>query len=111
MKIYGVRYLVSYHPEMMGLPADTAGTLDVVNTLTGNVFWFDNEELEWHQSIYRADSVLKEIGNEYIEVERFDNGYVNTDCIWSGIGWQSLVWRYPEEFAENLKHREEENEM
>lgn len=111
MKPYGIKYLVSYHPEMYGLHADTAGTLDVVNLLTGNVFWFDNDELEWHKSIYSADSVLGAIGDEYQEVQRFDNGYVNTDDIWSGIGGRSLVGRYPEEFAVNLKRTEEENEI
>ena len=110
-KPYGIKYLVSYHPEMLGLHADTAGTLDVVNLLTGNVFWFDNDELEWHMSIYGAKSVLGAVGEEYIEVDNFDNGYINTDCIWDGIGGTSLVGRYPEEFEQNLKLTEEEVEM
>ena len=41
MKPKGIKYLVSYHPAIYDLPADTAGTLDVVNMLSGNVFWFD----------------------------------------------------------------------
>ena len=46
MKPYGVRYFVSYHPAECGLPAETAGVLDVINTLTGNVFWYDNDNSE-----------------------------------------------------------------
>ena len=103
MKPYGIRYLVSYHPEMMGLPADTAGTLDVVNTLTGNVFWFDNDNSEWHKSIYSAKSTLENIGKEYTEVESFNNGYINTNELWDKAWKNSLVRRYPEEFEENLK--------
>ena len=111
MKPYGIKYLVSYHPAMLGLHEDTAGTLYVVNTLTENVFWFDNDELEWQGSIYPADEVLDAIGDEYEEVESFDNGYVNTEDIWSGIAWTSIVGRYPDEFAENFKKIEEECEM
>ena len=110
-KPYGIRYLVSYHPAMMGLPADTAGTLDVVNMLTGNVFWFDNDNEEWHKSIYSAKSVIKEIGNEYTEVARFDNGYINTDDLWEQWTKNSLIRRYPEEFARNLKNMQDSHEL
>ena len=102
MKPYGIRYLVSYHPAMCGLPAETAGILDVVNTITGNVFWYDNENLEWHKSIYSAQSTLDSIGEEYEEVEYFDNGYINTDDLWEGGARASLISRYPEEFRQNL---------
>ena len=102
MKPKGIRYLVSYHPAMFGLPAETAGVLDVVNMLTGNVFWFDNDNLEWHQSIYAAQSTIREIGIEYEEVESFDNGYVNTDDLWDEGTRTSLIRRYPKEFVENL---------
>lgn len=102
MKPEGVRYLVSYHPEMCGLSAETAGILDVVNTLTGNVFWFDNENAEWHKSIYSAESTLNNIGIEYIEVESFDNGYINTEELWDDSWKNSLTRRYPQEFINNL---------
>ncbi len=102
MKPKGIRYLVSYHPAIYDLPADTAGTLDVVNTLSGNVFWFDNDNSEWHKSIYSAKSTLEALGTEYEEVESFDNGYINTDELWDD-GWKnSLTRRYPDEFKENL---------
>ncbi len=102
MKPQGIRYLVSYHPAIYDLLADTAGTLDVVNILTGNVFWFDNDNLEWHQSIYSAESTLQGVGTEYEEVESFDNGYINTDELWDD-GWKnSLTRRYPDEFIQNL---------
>ena len=108
MKPIGIRYLVSYHPAIYDLPADTAGTLDVVNELTGNVFWFDNENEEWHKSIYSAESTIKNIGSEYIEVDSFDNGYINTDELWDD-GWKnSLTRRYPEEFINNLISLERE---
>ncbi len=108
MKPYGIRYLVSYHPAMMGLPAETAGTLDVVNTLSGNIFWFDNDNMEWHKSIYSSKSVIKNIGTEYEEVESFDNGYVNTADLWDERTRTSLVRRYPEEFKNNLAQKEPE---
>ncbi len=111
MKPYGIRYLVSYHPAMCGLPAETAGCLDVVNTLTGHVFWYDNLNGEWHQSIYCADTTLKEVGKEYTEVESFDNGYVNTDDLWHERTRASLVRRYPQEFAKNLSLTQPEPEM
>ena len=103
MKPKGIKYLVSYHPAIYDLPADTAGTLDVVNMLSGNVFWFDNENAEWHKSIYSAKSTLEALGTEYEEVEHFDNGYINTDELWDD-GWKnSLTRRYPEEFKKNLE--------
>jgi len=107
---YGIKYLVSYHPAICGLPEDCAGTLDVVNMLTGNVFWFDNENLEWHKSIYSSSSVLKFVGEEYEEVERFDNGYINTEELWDK-GWKnSLTRRFPDEFTMNLSVVEEQPE-
>ena len=94
MKPYGIRYLVCYHEAMCGLPADTAGY---------------NEE--WHMSIYCAESTLKEIGNEYEEVDNFDNGYINTDDLWGQRTRASLVRRYPEEFAKNIELTQFELEM
>ena len=116
MKPYGIRYLVSYHPAMCGLPADTAGCLDVVNTLTGNVFWYDNHNKEWHQSIYSAETTLNLLNIEddlieYKEVDCFDNGYVNTEDLWDQESCTSLVRRYPQEFAKNLELTEPELEM
>lgn len=111
MKPYGIRYLISYHPAMCGLPAETAGCLDVVNTLTGNVFWYDNYNGEWHKSIYSAESTLKELSNEYKEVESFDNGYVNTDDLWEQGTRASLIRRYPEEFAQNIELTQAEPEV
>lgn len=111
MKPYGVRYFVSYHPAECGLPAETAGVLDVINTLTGNVFWYDNDNSEWHKSIYSAESVLKELGNEYEEVDEFDNGYVNTGDLWEQRTRTSLVRRYPNEFEKNLDLTQEESHM
>ena len=111
MKPYGIRYLVCYHEAMCGLPADTAGCLNVVNTLTGNAFWYDNYNEEWHMSIYCAESTLKEIGNEYEEVDNFDNGYVNTDDLWDQRTRASLVRRYPEEFTKNIELTQFELEM
>ncbi len=103
MRPEGIRYLVSYHPEMCGLPAETAGILDVVNTFTGNVFWFDNDNMEWHKSIYSAQSTIKEIGTEYEEVDCFDNGYINTDDLWDEGSGTSLLRRYPDEFIKNFE--------
>lgn len=110
MKPYGIKYLVSYSPEMYGLPEDSAGTLDVVNMLTGNVFWFDNDNLEWHKSIYSAESTLKNLGTEYEEVENFDNGYINTEDLWDNSK-HSLIRKYPEEFAINLRCNNPEREL
>ena len=111
MKPYGIRYLVSYHPAMCGLPAETAGVLDVVNTLTGNAFWFDNENEEWHKSIYSAKSTLAALGDEYIEVESFDNGYVNTDDIWDEGARASLISRFPDEFMQNINYGKEQRQI
>lgn len=103
MKPEGIRYLVSYHPAMYGLPADTAGTLDVVNTLSGNAFWFDNDNAEWHKSVYSAESTLEGLGTEYEEVESFSNGYISTSDLWVHGTKASLIDRYPNEFAPNLQ--------
>ena len=102
MKPKGIKYLVSYHPAMYGLPADTAGTLDVVNMLSGNVFWFDNDNEEWHKSVYSAKTTLEAVGSEYEEVESFCNGYVNTADLWEHGTKTSLIDKYPEEFAKNI---------
>lgn len=116
MKPYGIRYLVCYHEAMCGLPADTAGCLNVVNTLTGNAFWYDNYNEEWLQSIYCADTTLKLLdikddSIKYEEVDYFDNGYVSTDDLWEQRTRASLVRRYPEEFAQNLELSAIEPEM
>ena len=103
MKPKGIRYLVSYHPEIYDLPADTTGTLDVVNTLSGNVFWFDNDNEEWHKSIYSAESTLKALGTEYEEVESFSNGYISTSDLWVHGTKNSLLDKYPNEFAKNVE--------
>ena len=109
MKPHGIKYLVSYHPAMCGLPEDLAGTLDVVNMLTGNVFWFDNDNSEWHKSIYSAESTIKNIGIEYTEVDYFSNGYINTDDLWDNSA-SSLIRRFPEEFVQNFNNLEQEME-
>ena len=103
IKPEGIKYLVSYHPAMYGLPADTAGTLDVVNMLSGNAFWFDNDNEEWHKSVYSAKSTLEAVGTEYEEVESFSNGYVNTADLWVHGTKNSLIDKYPEEFAKNMQ--------
>lgn len=109
VKPYGIKYLVSFHPadEELGLPAETAGVLDVVNMLTDKVFWFDNDTMEWQQSIYSAKTMMQGIGTEYEEFDSFDNGYVNTGEIWESAGRLSLVARYPDEFARNLDIQKE----
>ena len=107
MKPYGIKYLVSYHPAINGLIEEDAGVLYVLNMLTGNVFWFDNDNMEWNASIYPAEALIKDIGREYKEVDSFDNGYVNTDCIWEGIGWTSIVGRYLGEFDKNISLHEQ----
>ena len=99
--------MISYHPKLLGLHEEDAGILYVVNILTGNAFWFDNDNLEWNASIYPAEVIIKDIGVEFTEVESFDNGYVNTDCIWEGIGWTSIVGRYLGEFDKNLNRGKE----
>ena len=116
MKPYGIRYLVSYHPAMYGLPADTAGCLDVVNTITGNVFWYDNYNEEWHKSIYSAETTLSLLNIEdnviqYKEVESFNNGFVNTADLWNKFAQTSLVRRFPQEFVKNLEFATFEPEM
>ena len=112
MKPYGIRYLVSHHEAFYDLPADYAGTLDVVNELTGNVFWFDNENGEWHKSIYSASTTLEGINTqEYIEVEYFDNGYINTDDLWVEGARASLISRYEDEFQNNILLTEEQSEI
>lgn len=103
VKPEGIRYLVSYHPAMYGLPADTAGTLDVVNTLSGNAFWFDNDNEEWHKSVYSAESTLEGLGTEYEEVESFSNGYISTSDLWVHGTKTSLIDKFPNEFAPNLQ--------
>ena len=105
MKPYGIKYLVSYDLATHGMPEDTAGTLYVVNKLTGNVFWFDNNNMEWFKSMYSAEILLELINAEFIEVESFDNGYVNTEDIWEGIGYTSLIDRHPEDFVNNIKQQ------
>ena len=110
MKPYGIRYLISYHPAMYGLPEDSAGTLDVVNELTGNVFWFDNDNSEWHKSIYSAKTTLEGLGDEYEEVDYFDNGYINTDDLWD-TSLTSLLGRFSEEFSINIEKTEITKEM
>jgi hypothetical protein len=111
MKPYGIRYLVSYHPAMYGLPAETAGVLDVVNELTGNAFWFDNDNFEWHKSIYSAKTTLEGLGDEYEEVDHFDNGYINTDDLWHEGARASLISRFPEEFSINIEKTEITKEL
>ena len=111
MKPIGIRYLVSHHSAMYGLDEDFAGTLDVVNVLTDNVFWFDNDNLEWHKSIYSAKSTLQGIGEEYVEVERFDNGYINTDDLWDERAKNSLIRRYSEEFERNFNETQKQIEQ
>ena len=111
MKPEGIRYLVSYHPAIYDLPADTAGTLDVVNTLSGNVFWFDNDNEEWHKSVYSAKTTLAALGTEYEEVESFSNGYISTSDLWVHGTKTSLIDKYPQEFAQNLSKTQPPKEM
>lgn len=106
MRPKDIKYLVSYDPAMYGMHEDTAGTLYVVNELTGNVFWFDNDNMEWFKSMYSSEILLNFINMEFVEVENFDNGYVNTDDIWEGLGYTSLIGRHPEEFVKNINSQD-----
>ena len=113
MKPFGIKYLVSIVTSCTDEIEDEFDeTLYVINELTGNVFWFDNENQEWHQSIYPIKSIVADIGKEFKEVDYFDNGYVNTDDIWEGVGYTSIIDRYPEEFAQNVNNpQEQENTL
>ena len=52
------------------------------------------------------------VGKEFKEVDCFDNGYINTDDIWEGVGYTSIIDRYPEEFAQNVNNpQEQENPL
>ena len=106
MKPYGIKYLVSYNAATNGMHDDTAGTLYVVNELTGNVFWFDNDNMEWFKSMYSAKILLESLNTEFVEVESFDNGYVNTEDLWEGLGYTSLIGRHPEDFVENMNQQD-----
>lgn len=71
-----LKFYVTHHPAILGLPADTEGTLHMANIKTNEVFWFDNINNEWHKSIYSYTEIAQYKG--YKEVSSFYNGYIST---------------------------------
>lgn len=71
------KFYVAKHPACLGLPAETAGILYVGNIINENVYWFDNNNEEWHKSLYTHKNLIND--PEFKPVKYFDNGYISSD--------------------------------
>lgn len=72
-----LKFYVTYHPAMLGLPAETAGVLYVANTQDNSLQWFDNLNREWNGSIYSYIDIIDD--KDFKEVTDWDNGYISTN--------------------------------
>ena len=104
MKPQGVKYIVIWPQADCLIPFETVGTLYVVNGKTGNAFWFDNLNQEWHKSIFATRHFVNGIhlAETEKEVESFDNGFINTNDLWDIRCQNSILRRYPNEFDVEL---------
>lgn len=82
------------------------GTLFVANTKDNIVVWFDNLNREWQGSYFRYEDLKND--KNFREVEKFDNGYINTEDILDPRALKSIITRFSMWFEEK---GEEENEI
>ena len=78
IEISRYKFYVGYYPAIpeLNLEEEAAGQLVVVDTVTGYVAWFDNDNEEWHGSMYSFSEIAD--SDEYEEVGReWNNGYVS----------------------------------
>lgn len=79
-----LKFYVTFHPAMLGLPAETAGVLYVANTKDNSLHWFDNQNREWHGSIYGYSDIKSD--EDFKEVKEWDNGYISTSAAMEEFG-------------------------
>jgi len=69
-------FFVSHHPAVLDLHAETAGTLYAGNISKNLLFWFDNDNREWHGSIYSYTDIINDTDFTKVD-EDWDNGYIS----------------------------------
>ena len=69
------------------------------NAITGDLFFFDNNEHCWDKSIYSLWSILED--EDFVEVDEFSNGFVSTSDALDERGCtNSLIWCFPSQFGD-----------
>ena len=69
------------------------------NSITGDLFFFDNDEGCWDKSIYPIWAILED--DDFVEVEEFSNGFISTSDALDEKGVSnSLIFCYPNQFGD-----------
>ena len=96
------KFFVVYHPEIFDIHEETAGTLYAANISNNLLFWYDNDNLEWHKSIYNYLDIIKDSDFEEVD-ENWNNGYISVfDAMNSPAPRYGLPARYPMLFPNHL---------
>ncbi len=93
MKTDHIRFFVARNED------DKDNILYAGNMITGDMFFFDNEENCWEKSIYSFWSIIED--DDFVEVEEFSNGYISTaDALDERGVSNSLIFCYPNQFGD-----------